>query len=258
MQNYQELISDYTNAKIVDYRDPLNPNNDILITCEHATNALPEGYSWDENDERYFKNEHWGQDIGAYDMGNALAAELKCVFVHSLYSRLLIDVNRSMVSDTLFRRSGDGKEVSLNKDLTLEEEQKRIILYLIPYYEALREISLKVKPKHVISVHSFTPNYQGSIRPMEMGVLCGVESNEFAGKINERYIKKGYNSEINEPYNGAIVMGTVKSLVHSCDCEKKQGITFEYRNDILTDKRRSGLLVADTVEIMKELCNTSN
>ena len=255
MQNYQELQSDYTNAKIIDYRDPLNPNNNIIMTCEHATNTLPEGYSWDENDERYFKNEHWGSDIGALDMGKAIAAELKCVYVHSLYSRLFVDVNRTIVSDALFRKSGDGKEVSLNKNLTPEEEQKRIIHYLIPYYEALREASSKVSPSHIISVHSFTPNYQGSIRPMEIGVLCGIESSEFAKKMNERYVKKGYKSEINEPYTGASIMGAAKVLVHTSEFTKKKGITFEYRNDILIDKQRSVELKTDTVQILKELCN---
>jgi len=255
MQTYQELKSDFENARIVDYRDPANPNNDFIITCEHATNVLPEGYSWDENDQRHFANEHWGLDIGAYDMANALAAELKCVFVHSLYSRLLIDVNRTMVSDTLFRKTGDGKEVSLNKGMTLEEEQKRILHYFISYYEALREASTKVQPKQILSVHSFTPNYQGSIRPMEMGVVCAHESSDLADKMNEFYLKKGYNSEINEPYSGLVLMGTVKCLVVANESMKKKGVTFEFRNDLLTDKQRSTVLKEDTAEIIRALCH---
>jgi len=79
-----QLKTDYENARIIDYRDPTNPNNEILITCEHATNDLPEDYSWTENDKRHFVNEHWGLDIGAYEMANALAAELNvCLFTVS-------------------------------------------------------------------------------------------------------------------------------------------------------------------------------
>jgi len=57
-----------------------------------------------DNDLKHFVNDHWGYDIGAFQMADALAKELKCVFVHSLYSRLLLDPNRSIVSDSLFRK----------------------------------------------------------------------------------------------------------------------------------------------------------
>jgi len=49
------------------------------------------------------------------DMATHLAKELKCVLVYSLYSRLLLDVNRCITAQTLFRKSGDGQIVDLNK-----------------------------------------------------------------------------------------------------------------------------------------------
>jgi len=249
-----QLKSEYENAKIIDYRDPENPNNTVLVTCEHATNDLPEDYSWTENDTRHFVNEHWGLDIGALEMARALAAELKCVFVHSLYSRLLLDTNRSIVSDTLFRRTGDGKEVDLNKDLTHEEEQKRIKRFYIPYYEALREISAKVDPTYVLSIHSFTPVYQGEPRSMEIGVLYGHDSTKLAVDINEGMKTKGYISDINRPYDGITTMGTVKSLIYAKHPTQRQGITFEFRNDILTNKERMNKLKTHTVEVINDVC----
>jgi len=252
--DWQELKTEYENARIVDYRDPSNPNNKIVVTCEHARNVLPDEYSWTENDKRYFVNDHWGYDIGAYDMANALASELKCVFVHSLYSRLLLDPNRSIVSDTLFRRSGDGREVELNKDLTYEEEQERIKKYFIPYYEALREISAKVDPTYVLSIHSFTPLYEGKTRSIEVGVLYGHDSTEFALKVNEEMNKKGYKSEANKPYDGVTTMGTVKSLIFAKFPTKRLGITFEFRNDILSDEKRCPDLTEKTLEAIRATC----
>jgi len=251
----QQLRTDYDNARIVDYRDSSNPNNEVIITCEHATNILPEEYSWSEADKRYFENEHWGSDIGAFDMANALAAELKCIFVHTLYSRLLIDTNRSLVADTLFRRAGDGRTVGLNKDMDFDEEQTRITRYYVSYYEALREVSIKVNPSYILSVHSFTPNYQGDIRPMEIGVLCSHDSADFAHDLNEGLKEKGYVSEINAPYDGVTTMGAVKSLVCGRQCHPREGITFEFRNDILMDKEKSSVLKMNTVDVIKNLCN---
>jgi len=248
------LKSEYENAKILDYRDPTAPNNHIVITCEHATNDLPEDYSWSENDKRNFVDEHWGLDIGAFDAAHTLAKELKCVFVHSLYSRLLLDPNRTIVSDTLFRKFGDGKEVELNKDLTFEEEQKRIKRFLIPYCEALREISLKVDPTYILSIHSFTPNYQGETRAMEIGVLCGVDSPKLAADINEALNLSGYCSEINKPYDGITTMGAIKSLIYAKNPTKRQGVTFEFRNDILTNNKRGKKLLTDTADVVRKIC----
>jgi len=252
------LKSEYENAKIIDYRDPQNPNNHIVLTCEHATNNLPDDYSWSENDKRNFVDEHWGLDIGAFDAAHALAKELKCVFVHALYSRLLLDPNRTIVSDTLFRRFGDGKEVDLNKDLTFEEEQKRIKRFLIPYSEALREISLKVNPTYVLSIHSFTPIYQGEPRSIEIGVLHDHESTKFAKEINEGMKAKGYYSEQNKPYDGITTMGAIKSLIWAKHPVMRQGITFEFRNDILSNKKRCKKLLADTVETVNQACERTN
>jgi len=255
MLNPQEqLKTDYDNARIIDYRDLQNPNNKIIITCEHAHNVLPDEYSWTEHDKRHFVDEHWGYDIGAYEMANALASELKCVFVHSLYSRLLIDPNRHIVSDTLFRRNGDGQELDLNKDLTYEEEQNRIRKYFIPYYEALREISNKVDFTYIISVHSFTPLYQGETRAMEIGVLYGNDSTEFALKINDGMNEKGYKSEANKPYDGITTQGTVKALIFAKFPTNRKGMTFEFRNDILSDKKRCEDLKGKTLEVLRSTC----
>jgi len=250
----QELKTEYENARIVDFRDPANPNNKIVVTCEHAKNELPDEYSWTENDRKHFVNEHWGYDIGAYNMGEALAKEMKCVFVHSLYSRLLLDPNRSIVADSLFRKNGDGQEIDLNKDITYEEEQKRIKKYFISYYEALREISVKIDPTFVVSIHSFTPLYQGETRSMEMGVLYGHDSTDFALKVNEGMLGKGYKSEANKPYDGITTMGVIKSLIFARFPTKREGLTFEFRNDILSNESQCLKLKKATVEVVKGVC----
>jgi predicted N-formylglutamate amidohydrolase len=251
------LKSEYENAKILDYRDPHNLNNHIVITCEHATNNLPDDYSWSENDKRNFVDEHWGLDIGAFEAAHNLAKELKCVFVHSLYSRLLLDPNRSIVSDTLFRRFGDGKEVDLNKDMTFEEEQKRIKRFYLPYCEALREVSLKIDPNYILSIHSFTPIYQGEARSMEIGVLCGHESSKLAAEVNDGMNTKGYYSEINKPYDGITTMGAIKSLIFAKQATKRQGLTFEFRNDLLSNKKRCKKLLIDTADIVRQICQNN-
>jgi len=252
--NFVELRAEYENARVVDYRDPENPNNQVVVTCEHAFNVLPDEYSWTEHDKRHFVDEHWGYDIGAFDMADALAKELKCVFVHSVYSRLLVDTNRSIVADTLFRKSGDGYILDLNKDMTYEEEQKRIKKYFLCYYEAIRQVSTKVNPDYILSIHSFTSMYEGQPRSLEVGVLYGHESTDFANDLNEGMNNKGYRSEANKPYDGLKTQDVVKSLVSNKKGSNRQGITFEFRNDILANKEKFVKLKEATVDVVKDAC----
>jgi len=242
-----QLKTEFENAKIIDFRDAENPNNSVIITCEHASNDLPEGYSWTENDRKHFVDEHWGWDAGSLDVGMYLAKELKCVLVYSLYSRLLLDVNRSTSADTLFRTDGDGQILDLNRDLTEEEEEKRIIKYHHSYYNALREVSNKIDPLYIFSVHSFTALYEGEPRSLEVGILVNY-SEELAEKVCAGIKKKSHKIAINEPYDGKQGLNALDTLLFAKYPVRRQGIQVEFRNDLLKDPVRSLQLKQDTLE----------
>jgi len=250
----QELKTEFDNAKILDFRDPENPNNMIVITCEHASNALPDGYDWTENDRTYFADQHWGYDPGSLDMATHLAKGLKCVLVYSLYSRLLVDVNRSITAQDLFRKGGDGQTVDLNRDITYEEEQKRIIKYHHTYYTALREVSVKIDPLYIFSVHSFTPLYEGQPRSLEVGVLVNY-SDDLAEKINDIFKKKKYNAAVNEPYDGKQGLATLEALLFAKYPVRRQGVEFEFRNDLLLDPKISVQLKDAALEALQTVCH---
>jgi len=252
------LKTEFENARIVDFRDLENPNNTVVITCEHASNDLPEGYSWTENDRKYFAEEHWGWDAGSLDVAMYLAKEMKCLLVYSLYSRLLADVNRSTSANTLFRTEGDGQLIDLNRDLTYEEEEKRIIKYHHSYYHALREISVKIDPLYIFSVHSYTPVYEGQPRSLEVGILVSY-SEELAEKVCAGIKKKNHKIAINEPYDGKQGLNALDTLLYAKYPVRRQGIEFEFRNDLLKDPVKSLKIKEDTLEAIlaalpKDLC----
>jgi len=249
----RKLRTDFENAKIADFRDPENPNNEIVLLCEHATNELPDGYSWTENDRTYFTNTHWAYDPGSLDMAMYLAKELKCILVYSLYSRLLCDVNRDLTSDTLFRTNGDGNIVDLNVDLSYEEEQKRIMKYHHSYYTALREISMKINPSYIVAVHSFTPLYEGQTRTLEIGILVSL-SEELAQKVHDGLKKRNHSVAVNEPYDGRQGLATLDAMLFGRYPVNRQGIEFEFRNDVLADPKKSLKIKMDTLASVKEAC----
>jgi len=249
-EDFVKLRTEFENARIIDFRDPENPNNLIAITAEHASNALPEGYTWSESDRNHFVNEHWSYDIGSLDAAIYIAKELKCVLVHSLYSRLILDVNRDLPSETLFRLKGDGIEIDLNKNIDDEEEEKRIQKYFQSYYKALREVSIKIKPEYVFGVHSFTPLYEGNPRKLEVGILVNY-SDSLGQKIHDELKKRNHNVALNEPYDGKEGLAALGSMIYAKVPITRQGIQFEFRNDLLSDPVRSEKIKNDAVEAIR-------
>jgi len=250
MQDNKKLRTEFENARIVDFRDPANPNNQIVITAEHASNALPEGYTWSESDRQFFVDEHWGYDKGSLDVALHVAKELKCVLVYSLYSRLLLDVNRDLPSETLFRTMGDGRIVDLNRNIDEEEEDNRIQKYYLSYYRALREVAIKVSPDYVFSVHSFTPLYEGNPRTLEIGILVNY-SDELGQKVHDELKKRHHNVAINEPYDGKEGLAALGSMLYAKVPITRQGIQFEFRNDLITDPAKVQKIKQDSVETIR-------
>ena len=248
----QPLITEYENAKIIDFRDPANPNNTIALTCEHATNVLPQEYKWTDNDLENFANSHWGWDPAALDVAMYLAQELKCILIHSLYSRLLVDVDRDITSDSLFRQSGDGKNIDLNQNMSKEEEHNRIIKYHMPYYNALREVSEKVDPTITVSIHSFTPIYEGNVRDMEVGVLF-TDSEELGQRVYEEVNERRLIARMNEPYYGEI-LNAMNSVLRANYPVRREAFCYEIRNDLIQDEERALTVKKNLLDALRTAC----
>jgi predicted N-formylglutamate amidohydrolase len=59
-------------------------------------------------------------------------------------------------------------------DITPEEEVKRLH-YHHTYFVALRIALGMAKPKRLYAIHSFTPDYEGSIRTVQVGLLTAED-----------------------------------------------------------------------------------
>eukprot|EP00494_Astrolonche_serrata_P018145 UN18337 len=100
----------------------------ILLTCEHASNTLPNNYNWGLNET--VSKEHWAYDPGAAEITLELAKTLSCSAVLSRYSRLFCDVNRHVSSDTLIRKQCDGIELDINKNMSDNDNLERFRYYV--------------------------------------------------------------------------------------------------------------------------------
>lgn len=223
---------------------PPNLAAKTLITCEHASNRFPQQYF----QEKGLLDTHWASDLGAEDIAGSLSGELVLPSIFSRVSRLVIDVNRPLTSDTLFRLTADGAVIHMNKDLTPEEKQDRIDRFWKTYRFQISTILLdRPSIKFVLSIHTFTPEYEGEVRTCEVGVLY-INSKEKGNYFNDQLLQKGYLSVINEPWPGSIC-----DIINLAESYGKECIVLEIRNDLARDPAFKEKIENDIEEIMQNL-----
>lgn len=180
------------------------------IIGEHGSSALPHPYSFTKNDEKFI-NMHWGIDLGSEDLTKELSQSLGCGAMIAKVSRLFVDLNRPLNSTTLFRDIADNKPVDLNLSITEEEKNKRLNLVYHPFHNALSETIKEITNnnnnslKVLLSIHSFTDNYEGKKRSLEIGVLYDDDNDYNLAKNLCEYLKAtkdNYKVDLNLPWSG--------------------------------------------------------
>lgn len=139
----------------------------FLLTCEHATNRVPAAYARYFNGRKRLLDSHLGWDAGAHDLARALARRLGWTLHSGTATRLLVDLNRSLSHPRLFSR--------LTRPMTPQEKEAALREFYRPYRSAVtghvqRRIAAGRRVMH-LSVHSFTPVFDGKARAVEIGLL---------------------------------------------------------------------------------------
>ncbi|MGE3232006.1 MAG: N-formylglutamate amidohydrolase [Hyphomicrobium sp.] len=196
----------------------------VILLCDHAANALPEGYGTLGLPEAELAR-HIAHDIGAREVTAGIAARLGAPAVMTRYSRLLIDCNRGEDDPTLIMRLSDGAIVPGNRTLTVEERARRLARFYRPYHaavtalidQALAEGTIPV----LLSMHSFTPVWRGVHRPWHAAMLWDKDPRLAAPLLAALRTEPGLVVGDNEPYSGALKgdclwqHGTSRGLAHA-------------------------------------------
>ena len=188
-------------------------------------------WEWPEGD-RWLVGTHWSIDIGVEEFCRLLAEHTGCAGILARFSRLLIDVNRDLKSPTLIRRKADGRPILLNQAVSEEDLSERIEQYWRPYHAAAHQLVKSVPDGFVLGLHSFTDNFEGSLRTMEVGVL--FDEDEDVGLWSADWLRaKGLNVVVNQPYSGK--NGLMYSPQKHATQNQRKTIELEIRQDLLGD-----------------------
>lgn len=189
-----------------DATELLNPHGTgrLLLICDHASKHVPAdlanlGLPAAELDR------HIGWDIGAAALTRQLSARFDAPAVLAQTSRLVIDVNRDLMSESLIPTISDGTEIPGNRDLSPDARRARIERFYHPFHAAvdaqIRAMTGKGTVPLVIGVHSFTPVMNGIRRPWVVGLLWNRDP-RLAQAMIRGFRARGHMTGDNEPYSG--------------------------------------------------------
>jgi predicted N-formylglutamate amidohydrolase len=208
----------------------------LVLICDHAVNALPEGYGT-LGLPRHELERHIAYDIGAYAVMRRVAQALGVPAISARFSRLLIDVNRGLDDPTLIMRLSDGAVVPGNREIDAEERARRVATYYEPYHLALDELIEQCMaagvPPVLLSIHSFTEQWKGARRPWHAAILWARDYRFSVPLLKALRADGNLVIGENEPYDGKLAgdcmwqHGTRRGLAHTI---------LEVRQDLIRDE----------------------
>jgi predicted N-formylglutamate amidohydrolase len=141
--------------------------DELLLTCEHAGNRIPEAYASLFRGAEDVLASHRGWDPGALTLARLLARRLRRPLLAVTWSRLLVEANRTPTNRRIWSRFTAGLP---------EEERERILArWWRPHRRAVEAavaagLARERRVVHV-AVHSFTPELDGRVRNADIGFL---------------------------------------------------------------------------------------
>lgn len=222
-----------------------NPRAPVLFVCEHASAFVPKqfnqlGLVWPVCES------HIAWDPGAEELTRILADRFNAPAVLSRISRLVYDCNRPPSAPDSVPKKSEIYEIPGNQNLSDEQIADRVENYYHPFERALTQAidEHQVAPM-LVTIHSFTPVYNGKKRDVEIGLLHDDDSRVVDAMFDSGISHLKFNIQKNAPY------GQEDGVTHTIRVHGVENgllnVMVEVRNDLLTNHDDS-TIIADALE----------
>lgn len=223
-----------------------------LITCEHASNKIPSKYKSVFAPHAKLLETHRGWDIGAYQCYQAIIKTIACQSQYAKWSRLLIELNRSLHHRSLF--------CEITKTLDIDARNQIIHDIYVPYREAIHQKIKQLLSKHDriihISVHSFTPKMNNEVRNAEVGLLYDPKrpyERDFCFRLKHHIKCENENLRVrmNYPYLGS--SDGLTTALRKIYAEKSYiGLELELNQKLMLDKNKQHAFIQNIVHALQK------
>lgn len=202
--------------------------SDIVLVCEHASAFIPTALN-DLGLSAEARHSHAAWDPGAKAVACEMARQLDAPLVASKVSRLVYDCNRPPDAPSAMPERSEVFDIPGNKKLTRNDRETRVARYYTPFHDRLKQV-LSTKPDPVVvTIHSFTPIYQGIQREVEVGILHDQDT-RLADAMLEAETGT-FVTRRNDPYGPAD--GVTHTLKEHALPQGRRNVMIEIRNDLI-------------------------
>jgi predicted N-formylglutamate amidohydrolase len=206
-----------------------------LLVCDHASRRIPRHLDNLGLDELALRR-HIACDIGAGEVTRRLSRLLDAPALLANYSRLVVDCNRHLSDPTAFLAVSDGEFVPGNHALSARDKDIRARSIFRPYHAGIgdrlqRFLDQGVVPA-LIAIHSFTPIFNRTSRPWQIGVLWDTDPRIPVPLMEKLGRIPGLVVGDNEPYSGKAPADY--TIDHHAEPGGLPHVSIEIRQDLIS------------------------
>ena len=221
---------------------------DFVLVCEHASNYIPPVF--DQLGLKESATEaHIAWDPGARSVADFLSEKLNSPLVVSCVSRLIYDCNRPPEAESAVPTTSAGIEIPGNMGLDEGARQARTGFVYEPFRDALAGIVEGDDTAILVTIHSFTPVYQGVARSTELGIIH--DSDDRLAEALARVLKEEteYKIRLNDPYGPED--GVTHNLKLHGVANRLLNVMIEIRNDLISSDVEARLMAEVLAKALK-------
>lgn len=204
----------------------------FVLVCEHAGNYIPPELG-DLGLPPGLMTSHIAWDPGALPVARELSRLLDAPLVAQRISRLVYDCNRPPEAASAIPEHSETHRVPGNVGLSVAARQSRVEAVYQPFHAAVAgRLDACVAPV-LVTVHSFTPVYNGVQRDLDVGILHDSDSRMADAMLRHSGAADGLTVRRNEPYGPAD--GVTHTLCRHALPRGLGNVMIEIRNDLIRD-----------------------
>lgn len=213
----------------------------VIVVCEHASCFIPPEFGNLGLDDDALKS-HIAWDPGALDVALGLAKRLDAKLVTSPVSRLVYDCNRPPTSPDAMPIKSETIEVPGNMNLSTDQRDARVAQYYTPFRASVAAVVESTPDPIIVTVHSFTPIYNGTPRTVEIGILHDSDARLANAMGKSVATHTDAIVGFNEPYGPQD--GVTHTLTEHAIDAGHLNVMLEIRNDLIDSPRSQDEMAA--------------
>ena len=224
-----------TNDRTIIFEDIsqiVNPNGSsaVVLVCEHATHFIPDVFHSLSLSAQDCKS-HVAWDPGAAEVSNRLSQLFDAVLVQGVVSRLVYDCNRPPSASSAMPERSEVIDIPGNHGLSIVDKAARVQKYYEPFRTCLADVILKTDNPIIVTIHSFTPTYNGKKRDVEIGILHDSDTRLANALLRSAADHMACIVQRNVPYGPE--HGVTHTLIEHAIPAGHLNVMFEIRNDLI-------------------------